>query len=331
MWRTLISRLTQLAHFFVAASGTRHRTTEYALLRSSAAPRTALNCVSRVILWFGILVWAFLYSGSVFGADAPRGEEEEQVTARDSQIKNIQATAALLMEGRIDTVLSQIHESPSRIDERFVSLTYLKDAEEDLNTLSENAQRILSAFVAYGVDDNSRRVGRGVRAAVFYSYRAAYRKLPQAEEEIVDMIKIVNGRFPNMRNGDAQQAAQTQFKRIYKRVGVIENSNDAAALMIMAYGLQQEANHRNLSSEQRGLKTFADVYGILPRTITEWNIVNAITYSGAVRKADSDGDMLSDDDERQRMTDPSNPDTDGDGYPDGLEVEHGYSPLERAQ
>lgn len=43
---------------------------------------------------------------------------------------------------------------------------------------------------------------------------------------------------------------------------------------------------------------------------------------------DTDGDGLSDEEERQRGLDPSSPDTDGDGYPDGLEVILGSDPLD---
>jgi hypothetical protein len=43
---------------------------------------------------------------------------------------------------------------------------------------------------------------------------------------------------------------------------------------------------------------------------------------------DSDNDGLTDDEEiRIYQTDPYNPDTDGDGIPDGVEIKNGYSPL----
>ena len=42
---------------------------------------------------------------------------------------------------------------------------------------------------------------------------------------------------------------------------------------------------------------------------------------------DSDGDGLSDQEEKIYHTDPFNPDTDGDGYLDGEEVLHGHDPL----
>lgn len=47
----------------------------------------------------------------------------------------------------------------------------------------------------------------------------------------------------------------------------------------------------------------------------------------SVFAADTDGDFLSDEEEIRQYTDFLNPDTDGDGYDDGFEIQHGYSPL----
>lgn len=41
---------------------------------------------------------------------------------------------------------------------------------------------------------------------------------------------------------------------------------------------------------------------------------------------DSDGDELTDEEERMWNTDPNNPDTDGDGYNDFQEIIGGYNP-----
>lgn len=42
---------------------------------------------------------------------------------------------------------------------------------------------------------------------------------------------------------------------------------------------------------------------------------------------DTDGDGLTDEEEKSLGTDPQNKDTDGDGYLDGDEVRNGFSPL----
>jgi hypothetical protein len=57
--------------------------------------------------------------------------------------------------------------------------------------------------------------------------------------------------------------------------------------------------------------------------------MQAITYSGAIRKQDKDKDLLADEDELEFGTDPSNSDTDGDGISDGEEVSEGFDPLQK--
>jgi hypothetical protein len=50
--------------------------------------------------------------------------------------------------------------------------------------------------------------------------------------------------------------------------------------------------------------------------------------TGAIKtELDTDADGLPDYIENYYGTDPNNPDTDGDGYKDGEEVENGYDPL----
>ncbi|MCX6796783.1 MAG: hypothetical protein NTW06_04810, partial [Candidatus Falkowbacteria bacterium] len=78
-----------------------------------------------------------------------------------------------------------------------------------------------------------------------------------------------------------------------------------------------------------GIKTFKYVYGHTPSTTEEWNLMQAVTYSGAARGVDSDNDFLTDEQEVKFGTDPNNPDTDGDGFKDGIEVAFGFDPLKK--
>jgi len=100
---------------------------------------------------------------------------------------------------------------------------------------------------------------------------------------LADTIKIANGRWPSITNQDAENKAKEQFKKIYKRAADMNKSNDNAAVTVMAYGLRQKAENRNLNSETTGIKIFSDIYGHVPSSTADWNIMQAITYSGASR------------------------------------------------
>ena len=90
-----------------------------------------------------------------------------------------------------------------------------------------------------------------------------------------------------------------------------------------------QAENRNLESEKKGIVTFKNIYGHTPKETEDWNIMQAITYSGSTRGADSDKDFLTDVREVELGTDPNNKDTDGDGYVDGDEVLNGFDPLKK--
>jgi len=138
-------------------------------------------------------------------------------------------------------------------------------------------------FIKFGVDYNSRKLGEGERRAAVYSYQVAFGQIPKNNSEWQDLIKISNGRWPSKRSELAEEKAKKQFKKIYQREANINNEHDNAAIMIMAYGLRQRAERRNLNSERQGISIFKNIYGKYPATTEEWNIMQAITYSGAVR------------------------------------------------
>ena len=158
---------------------------------------------------------------------------------------------------------------------------------KNVQDLSEKAQAAINNFITYGVDKNTEKLGAGERAAVMNSYKAAFDKLPENETELADAIKIANGRWPSLTNRNAESKAKEQFQKTYKRIADMNNANDNAAITIMAYGLRQKAENRNLNSERQGIITFKKIYGRTPRSTEDWNIMQAVTYSGSSRGTDS--------------------------------------------
>jgi len=226
--------------------------------------------------------------------------------------------------------LDQIGELRDQIREQSARLKYLNKLSDSIDLLTSRMQEAINSFVTYGSDNNTKALGEGERAAVIYSYKQAYNKLPSTEEELADAIKIANGRWPSIKSPEAEKKAKERFQEIYKKIPDMENPSDNAAVTVMAYGLRQTASNRNLESEKAGIKTFTSIYGHAPSSTEDWNMMQAITYSGSSRGIDSDGDFLIDSREIELGTDPHKRDTDGDGYLDGVEVANGFDPLSRA-
>ena len=247
----------------------------------------------------------------------------------DSQIVAINNNANRLYNDNLDEILSELKQLRDTVKEQETRIKYLEKLTSDTQALTQKIANALNNFITYGVDDNTEKLGAGERAAVIYSYKSAFNKLPETEEELADAIRIANGRWPNTTNDEAEKKAKEQFQKIYKRIADMDDSRDNAAVTVMAYGLRQKAENRNLESEKQGIKTFQNIYGYHPTTTEDWNIMQSITYSGATRGIDTDGDLLTDDRENELGTDPNNKDSDGDGYIDGIEVANGYNPLKK--
>ncbi len=208
------------------------------------------------------------------------GAKDERV----KQIKEIRDKAQDLSNNRIEKLLAEMKELRSVVREQQVKIKHLMKLKENLpQIVSEAVEKTIQNFITYGVDDNTKKLGEGERAAVMYSYKAAFGKLPETEEEVEDAIKIANGRWPGEVNEDAEEYARNRFRTIYKRKANMDSPNDAAAVKIMAYGLRQRAKNRNLDSERAGLKIYRSIFGDVPKSTEEWNALQAITYSGATR------------------------------------------------
>lgn len=159
---------------------------------------------------------------------------------------------------------------------------YTKDFLNNFDEI-ENVRKKINSYLKYGVDYNTAKLGEGERRAVVYSFNSAFGRYPESEWDYEDVIKIASGRWPGQRSTRAEERAKNSFRYIYKREPNMNNQNDNAAVTVMAYGLRQRAENRNLNSERQGIAIFRSIYRRLPSSTEDWNIMQAITYSGARR------------------------------------------------
>ncbi|MBU0636807.1 MAG: PKD domain-containing protein [Patescibacteria group bacterium] len=254
---------------------------------------------------------------------------DQQIMQIDPQITQINNSAGRLHGNELNEILKELKQLRNKIKEQESEIKYLRNLTKGIKGLVQSAKDAINNFITYGVDDNTQKLGAGERAAVISSYKSAFGKLPETESELSDAIKIANGRFPSITNDKAEKKAKNQFIKIYKRIADINNANDSAAIKVMAYGLKQKAENRNLNSEKSGIKTFDAIYGRAPKSTEDWNTMQAITYSGAKKMIDTDKDLLSDEMEKKLGTNPNKADSDNDGHKDGMEVNNGYDPLKK--
>ena len=163
-----------------------------------------------------------------------------------------------------------------------VASRYLVNLKKGLIT-SNLTDTFMKYFVTYGCDRNTTLLGEGERAAVLASYREAFGALPKNLTQMSDIVLIANGRYPKELSLAAENKARVSFIKIYKREPNLNNSFDKNAISVFAYGLRQVPENRNLASESQALLTFKGIYGFIPQSTIDWNLVQGIAYSGASR------------------------------------------------
>ena len=232
-------------------------------------------------------VTALYSTGKIAGnaiSAAYEGPEHKVVIKPDvDPLIEMERNAEKLRNSNLGDILAELQELRSIIKEQQNELKYLRGLVNDIASLNQEVRDSLNQFITYGVDENTKKLGEGERAAVIHSYKSAFNKLPETDEELTDAIKIANGRWPSKTSEEAEHRAKVEFKKIYLRDADTDHPNDNAAVTVMAYGLRQKAENRNLDSEREGIKTFKYIYGHTPDTTEEWNIMQAVTYSGATR------------------------------------------------
>jgi len=207
----------------------------------------------------------------------------DNINKEDKEIQAIKEKAKDLSENKLDIILSELKELRNLVKEQQNQIIHLKRLLSGVASVTEKMQNSITSFITYGVDENTKNLGEGERAAVMYSYKNAFGKLPSNEDELTDAIKIANGRWPSNTNKEAEDKAKKKFREIYKREADLNNIHDNAAIVIMSYGLRQRAENRNLTSERNGLRIFRDIYNKMPETTEEWNTLQAIVYSGSTK------------------------------------------------
>ena len=138
----------------------------------------------------------------------------------------------------------------------------------------------IAAFIRDG-SPTTMGLGAGERAGVIDSFRTAFGRLPQSEDDWRNVIKIANGRWPGTPSLAREKAVEATFKKVYLRAPRTTNANDKAAIAIMAYGLRSA--RRNLDSERAALRIFKSIIRRSPVSAADWDAVRAIAYSGAKR------------------------------------------------
>ena len=214
-------------------------------------------------------------SGIEISADAKVNVDTEE---RERQISRIKEEAREIIEKRLDVLLQKIGKRRNNEAENKAREVYLQKIKA--NKLSLDDQERVVLFIAYGTTD-ALRLGEGERAGVLNSFQSAFGKLPQTEIDWEDVIKISTGRWPAQTSAIAEERAKKLFVQIYLRSPDMNNPHDNAAVTIMAYGLRPA--QRNLNSEAAAIRIFRNIFGRVPSSAVDWDVVRAIAYSGAQR------------------------------------------------
>ena len=146
--------------------------------------------------------------------------------------------------------------------------------------LSDEARHSIAFFIHNGTQ-TTQWLGAGERGGALNSCISAFGKAPQTSEEWQDVIKIANGRWSSEKSIEAENRAQSEFKKIYLRDPDMDNPHDNATVTVIAYGLRSV--NRNMDSEKNAIKIFKSIFKYNPVSALDWDMMRAIAYSGATR------------------------------------------------
>ncbi|MFH1522343.1 MAG: DUF4430 domain-containing protein [Patescibacteria group bacterium] len=202
---------------------------------------------------------------------AKEGEDAEEIESLSE--------ASIIVSGDVNKVVAQMNLKRDLSLEKDFSKTIVAKVIKGKELTAEKKNSITN-FITYGTKTTD-KLGAGERAGVINSYKFTFGKLPEKEEDWEDVIKIAKGEMPNKENASAEDEAKNTFKKVYGREVDRANSYDNLAIKMITYGLRPVK--RDLEKEKSGIKIFQDIYGQNPISAIDWDIVRAISYSGAVR------------------------------------------------
>ncbi len=204
-----------------------------------------------------------------------------EIAEVDAQMREIIEGAIAVYNSSNDINKIVEHNNTKRnLEEETDGMLNLTNKIVDYSKLTMAGIYAINNFIVYGTV-STQFLGAGERAGVVNSYKSAYKKMPATEEEWIDVIKIGTGRWPSIVSEEAEFRAKGKFGLIYKRAPFMYDSNDNAAITIMAYGLRP--TNRNMESEEAAIMSFRRIFYEHPNSAADWDIVRAISYSGATR------------------------------------------------
>jgi hypothetical protein len=220
--------------------------------------------------------------GTTTETETTTSEPEETLTAYQKQWLQVEDDAQVTYESGSNLNIILIHNNVKMDVEAQKNgmEKYIPELIEGINNLSTENKYAINNFIVYGTI-STRILGAGERAGVVNSYKKAFNKLPATQSEWEDCIAIGNGRWPGERSVEAENKAKEEFKKVYLRDANMDNQNDNAAVTVMAYGLRP--SNRNMDSEKVAINSFKHIYKYHPSSALDWDIVRAVSYSGATR------------------------------------------------
>jgi len=193
---------------------------------------------------------------------------------------NLSESDYLSAAGDVNTLLGAINVKRNLAQERLFYNANVKSLIRGMQNLTAANINSYTNFITYG-SASTLKLGAGERAGVLNSYKSAFGKLPITARDWQDAINIATGRWTAERSTAAEAQAARTFRQIYRREPNLTDAHDDAAINVIAYGLRPSA--RNLQSEQAAIRIFRGIFRHSPVSVTDWDAVRAIAYSGAKR------------------------------------------------